>query len=104
MRLAIFAISVALFCQRSTAAEPELVEVRKIWDRAPHNAFTDLLRFQDRWFCVFREGAAHVSPDGALRVLASSDGEKWQSVALVASPTSDLRDAKISMTPDGQLM
>jgi len=33
----------------------ELVEVRKIWDQAPHNAFTDLRRFQDRWFCVFRE-------------------------------------------------
>ncbi len=47
-----------------------LVDVRRIWDRAPHNAFTDLLRFRGRWFCVFREGTAHVSPDGALRVLA----------------------------------
>ena len=45
----------------------KLIEVRKIWDKAPHNAFTDLVRFQDRWFCVFREGKAHVSPDGALR-------------------------------------
>ena len=48
----------------------ELVEVRKIWDWAPHNAFTDLLRFKGKWFCVFREGNAHVSPDGALRVIA----------------------------------
>ncbi len=34
-----------------------LVEVRKIWDQGPHNAFTDLVRFKNRWFCVFREGA-----------------------------------------------
>jgi hypothetical protein len=52
----------------------KLVKVQKIWDQAPHNAFTDLVRFQDRWFCVFREGQGHVSPDGALRVITSADG------------------------------
>lgn len=34
----------------------QLVESRRIWDRAPHNAFTDLIRFHDRWYCVFRDG------------------------------------------------
>ncbi|MFO0969821.1 MAG: hypothetical protein U0793_30055 [Gemmataceae bacterium] len=82
----------------------KLVEVRKIWDKAPHNAFTDLVRFNDRWFCVFREGKAHVSPDGSLRVLTSEDGTTWESAALMTSPTSDLRDAKITITPDGRLM
>lgn len=86
------------------ADEPQLIEVRKIWDAAPHNAFTDLIRFQDRWWCVFREGKAHVSPDGALRVITSADGEKWESAALLTSKTSDLRDAKITVTPDGKLM
>lgn len=87
------------------AEEPaRLLDARKIWDQAPHNAFTDLVRFQDRWFCVFREGKAHVSPDGALRVITSTDGEKWESAALITSPDSDLRDAKISVTPQGELM
>lgn len=89
------------------AAEPaatEIVDVRKIWDAAPHNAFTDLLRHDGRWYCVFREGQAHVSPDGALRVLTSADGENWESAALVTSDTADLRDAKITVTPDGRLM
>ncbi len=81
-----------------------IVDVRKIWDQAPHNAFTDLVRFKDRWFCVFREGKGHVSPDGALRVLTSVDGNQWESAALITSPNSDLRDAKIAITPDGQLM
>jgi hypothetical protein len=91
----------------SMAADPpqgKLASVRKIWDQAPHNAFTDLTRFGDRWFCAFREGKAHVSPDGALRVLTSGDGEKWESAALIKSPDSDLRDAKLTITPDKRLM
>ena len=82
----------------------EILSVKKIWDAAPHNAFTDLVRYNDRWFCVFREGKGHVSPDGALRVLTSLDGEQWESAALLQSSVADLRDAKICVTPDGRLM
>jgi hypothetical protein len=81
-----------------------LVSVRKIWDRAPHNAFTDLIRDQDRWLCVFREGKGHVSPDGAIQILSSPDGEKWESAARLTSTNSDLRDPKITRTTDGRLM
>jgi hypothetical protein len=82
----------------------ELVEVRKIWDQAPHNAFTGLARFQDRWFCAFREGKGHVCPKGSLRVITSEDGETWESAALLTSDNSDLRDAQLTVTPDGLLM
>jgi hypothetical protein len=37
----------------------ELVEVKKIWDQAPHNAFTDLVRWKDQFYCAFREGRGH---------------------------------------------
>jgi hypothetical protein len=82
----------------------EIVALKKIWDQAPHNAFTDLVRLDDRWYCVFREGQDHVSPDGALRVITSTDGQSWESAALITSSNSDLRDAKITVTPDRQLM
>lgn len=81
-----------------------LVEQYKIWDKAPHNAFTNLVRFKDEWFCVFREGQGHVSPDGALRIIVSKEGKQWESAALVTSDTADLRDAQITVTPDGKLM
>jgi hypothetical protein len=84
--------------------KPHLVSVQRIWDQAPHNAFTDLLFHDGRWYCVFREGSRHVSPDGSLRVLTSDDGEQWKSLALVTDPVEDLRDAKLSVTPDGKLM
>jgi hypothetical protein len=82
----------------------ELVAVRKIWDEAPHNAFTDLIRFDGRWYCVFREGKAHVSLDGALRVIESSDGKSWSAAARITAANADLRDAKITVTPDHRLM
>ena len=82
----------------------ELVDVRRIWDQAPHNAFTDLVRHRDRWWCVFREGKGHVSSDGALRVITSADGVAWESAARLASDHEDLRDAKLTLTPDGRFM
>lgn len=89
---------------RLNGKELLLIDVKKIWDKAPHNAFTDLIRFQDNWFCVFREGADHVSPDGALRVITSADGENWEPAALISAPDMDLRDAKITITPENRLM
>ncbi len=83
---------------------PPAVEVRKIWDKAPHNAFTDLVRHQERWWCVFREGQGHVSPDGAIRVITSKDGVTWESAALITSQTADLRDPKIIITREGKFM
>jgi hypothetical protein len=98
-----------LFSTVTSAAENPslsvtLIETRKIWGNAPHNAFTDLIRFRDRWFCAFREGETHASPDGKLRIITSTDGVKWESSAVFSSSTSDLRDAKLSTTPENQLM
>ena len=86
------------------APQATLVEQYKIWDQAPHNAFTNLVRFKDEWFCVFREGQGHVSPDGALRIIVSKDGKQWESAARMTSETADLRDAQITVTPEGKLM
>ncbi|MFN0106658.1 MAG: sialidase family protein [Bryobacteraceae bacterium] len=80
------------------------IESTRIWDAAPHSAFTDLIRYKGRWLCVFREGRAHVSPDGSIRILLSDDGQKWQSIAELKQPNRDLRDPKITHTPKGELM
>ncbi len=97
--------SIGMFGQ-AMAAEPEatIVDARMIWDKAPHNAFTNLIQYKGYWYCVFREGQGHVSDDGALRVIRSKDGETWTSAALLTSKTADLRDAQICITPDNRLM
>lgn len=86
------------------AAPPTLVSSQKIWDAAPHNAFTDLARWRDAWWCVFRESDGHVGGDGKIRVLTSTDGTAWKSAALIAEEGIDLRDPKVSVTPDDRLM
>ncbi|WP_018628701.1 hypothetical protein [Niabella aurantiaca] len=81
----------------------------KIWDLAPHSAFTDLVRFNNAFYCVFRESASHTSHDGRIRILRSVDGNTWTSVrwfqkAPEGPYSIDLRDPKISVTPDNRLM
>ncbi|HYE21346.1 MAG TPA: sialidase family protein [Tepidisphaeraceae bacterium] len=91
----------------AVAVPPAKVEsVVKIWDQAKHNAFTDLIRHTDgTWLCTFREGSAHIPGiDGTIRVIASKEGGKWESRALLAEQGVDLRDSKICHTPDGRLM
>lgn len=88
--------------QHSSALK--LLSVKKIWDKGEHNAFTDLIRFGNRWFCIFREGKGHADGEGTLRVLTSTDGEAWESAALIELPGRDLRDAKLSIAPGNRLM
>jgi hypothetical protein len=82
----------------------EIVSLEKIWDHAPHSAFTDLLRVDDGWLCTFREAEAHDIKPSTIRVLRSDDGEQWSSIAEIIEPNVDLRDPKLSVMPDGRLM
>jgi hypothetical protein len=81
-----------------------LLQCNRIWSEAPHNAFTSLIRWRDRWYCAFREGEGHVSQRGQLRIITSTDGRDWQSAAVLTDPVYDLRDANLSVTPDNKLM
>ncbi len=82
-----------------------LIDSYKIWDSADHNAFTDLTRYNNKWFCTFRESDSHVKgQNGQIRILQSEDGIKWTSTSLITESGIDLRDPKLSVTPDNQLM
>ncbi len=81
-------------------AQAELVSVQKIWDKGGHNAFTDLVRFNNLFYCCFREAQGHVGGDGVIRVIISSSGETWVDYATVAEAGVDLRDPKLLITPD----
>ena len=77
--LAITAVSVlALHAQSAYVAAadnagsgaPRLISCKKIWNHGGHNAFTDLIRFQNQWLCTFREAEGHV------RVLPAANPER----------------------------
>jgi len=83
---------------------PRLLSVDRIWARAPHCAFTDLIRHKNSWFCVFREAPSHMLCVGRVRVLRSEDCVDWESVALIGERGVDLRDPKLSRGSGGRLL
>ncbi|MDB6117001.1 MAG: hypothetical protein JWO08_782 [Verrucomicrobiaceae bacterium] len=103
---ALFWLSCAglLTAQEAAPATATLVSVQKIWNKGNHNAFTDLIRFQNLFYCCFRESAAHVGGDGVIRIVSSFDAKTWASVAEIKSPGVDLRDPKLSVTKDQRLI
>ncbi len=81
------------------------VSIERIWDRAAHSAFTDLLAHDGYLYCTFREGSGHIPGlNGVIRVLRSRDKAHWESVALLDEAHFDLRDPKLSLAPDGRLV
>ncbi len=68
-------ILLMLVFQPLWAQQVPLIQSKKIWDQAPHNA-----------------------------LISSTDGADWQSQVLLAVPDYDLRDPKLSVTPDNRLM
>jgi hypothetical protein len=88
---------------RRNAFMAKIVRHGMIWDRARHNAFTDLALTRGTWYCVFREAGDHQASAGRIRVLASADAADWKSAALVGARGVDLRDPKITVTPRGGL-
>jgi hypothetical protein len=88
----------------SAQAAPRILSVEKIWDQGEHNAFTDIVQWKDAWYCTFREADNHVGTDGNIRIIRSADGATWESCGFLTEEGIDLRDPKLSITPDNRLM
>ncbi|WP_162417273.1 hypothetical protein [Cyclobacterium roseum] len=83
----------------------EPVKAERVWDKAPHNAFPDLIRFKNYFYASVREGNNHM-PDnsGQVRIIRSKDGETWEPVGLLERDDMDVREARLSVTPEGKIM
>ena len=107
LALALFGVTLfsALSCNTDKNKEPG---VECIWDHE-YSAFPSIARYQDALYVSFREGVSHIFDEngiaaGKTRILRSTDGEHWESVALLEKEGYDLRDPKLSVTADGRLM
>lgn len=85
--------------------KPIIRSVNKIWENAEHNALTDLIIFQKKFYCVCRESDEHVfGRNGIIRIIQSIDGKEWRAHSVIKKKGVDLRDPKLSITPGHQLM
>lgn len=80
------------------------MKVQTLWSSDGHSAFTDLINFNQAWYCVFREGSTHMSLDGQIIVLTSNDAANWQEHSRLSWQGGDLRDPKLSVSPNEQLI
>lgn len=82
------------------------VPVKKIWDQGKHNAFPDLIYAKGYYYCTFREGNSHVdnTNDGQVRIIRSKNLKKWETVALFQHESADVREARLSVMPDGRIL
>ncbi len=85
-------IMLFLSCKKSIDIDLVSAAEVTVWNEAPHNAFTDLIHFNNIYYCVFREGSSHDSYDGKIRIVRSMDGETWESFSLISLKDKDLRD------------
>ncbi|MBU3002114.1 hypothetical protein KO534_02010 [Paraglaciecola arctica] len=78
--------------------------IKKVGYTAAHSAFTDLCEFNKQLFCCYREAENHVSADGVIRILTMDTQGKILNSNRITIPNVDLRDPKLTVTPDGQLL
>ncbi|MCD6518361.1 MAG: hypothetical protein J7M05_00350 [Anaerolineae bacterium] len=72
----------------------QVESVRRVYNDGNHNAFTDLCRFQDRFYLTFRScPEGHMIFDSSeILVLASKDAQEWEIVFRFGVPDRDVRD------------
>lgn len=82
----------------------QLKTVHTIWQSPKHNAFTDLLEYNDNLLCCFREASNHISGDGVIRIITldHAGNKQWQDRIVV--PGADLRDPKLITLPNGDVV
>jgi hypothetical protein len=78
--------------------------VKKIGNKADHNAFVDLCEFNKQLFCCYREAKNHVSAEGKICILTLDKAGNVCSINRLNMANVDFRDPKLSITPDGRLL
>lgn len=72
----------------------EVTNVRRVFHNGEHNAFTDLIRWQGKFWLTFRSCPSGHGVDSAasIIVLSSEDAKTWKQVHRFAVPDRDTRD------------
>lgn len=71
---------------------------------ASHNAFTDLIFYNQQFWCAYRSASSHMLLDGQIVILTSVDGHAWQEFQTITWAGADLRDPKFVVNQAGELI
>lgn len=104
--VAMASISSLLHAEDINDKQCELLSVQRISGDAQHSAFTDLVWWNDRWVCTFREATQHVGgpADSRICIMESRDSENWQVASKLRSEAGDVRAGKIAVMSDNRIV
>ncbi len=74
--------------------EVRVSNIRRVFHNGEHNAFTDLVRFEGRYYLAFRScpDGHMVHPTSSIVILSSVDAERWEPVHRFSVDKRDTRD------------
>ncbi len=80
--------------ERDNLPRVRVASVRRVFHDGEHNAFTDLVRFQDTFYLTFRScpDGHMVHPTASIIILASKDAQEWRQVHRFQVEQRDTRD------------
>ncbi|MEX0675658.1 MAG: hypothetical protein WD063_01195 [Pirellulales bacterium] len=100
-------VVVAMLAARLAFAEEppqvKVANVRRVFHNGQHNAFTDLVRFRDRFYLTFRScpDGHMVHPTASIIVLASDDAKAWRQAHRFRVEKRDTRDPHFLVFGEG---
>ena len=81
-----------------TSIDPALVtESWEVVNDGLHNAFTDLIFWNDDFYLVYRSAHSHIDAHSKLVVLSSPNARSWEKLAGLALSGGDVRDPKLAI-------
>jgi hypothetical protein len=96
LRLSIASTLIILLGDGGARSAPRVAvkNIRRAFHNGEHNAFTDMVRFRDRYYLTFRScpDGHGVHPTASIIVLTSADGSEWKQVHQFRVARRDTRD------------
>ena len=92
--LALCCAPLSTFVSAADYPKVEVSNIRRVFDNGEHNAFTDLVRFRDRYYLTFRScpDGHMVHPTASIIILASDDMKAWHQAHRFRVEKRDTRD------------
>ena len=104
-----FYLTLIIFIWISVLSSSQTIEwTVKVKEGNDYASFTTLEYYQGYFFCAFREANSHVDQNGVdngiITIMRSKNGRAWKDFDQISLNGFDLRDPKLSITPDNRLM
>lgn len=105
----VFVIIIFLYIPKISIGQLNLIATDTIWKSDKYASFTSLVYINANFYCAFREAVAHradMADDttyGEIIIVTSDNGDEWKLFKSIKDSSADLRDPKLSVTPDCNL-